>query len=215
MNIVTRHNLRDLLVSWQAGKVSTLEVQAWADDRYQMDDWDSEDDVTNEVLSFIAMLDINLITVNEVPLLLQALECKTTNEVFILLKGNHWRDQLIHSLQLMTAEYTIQTHALPKFVAVADEIALTFDQWYTLKDQLVEAGLITRELETYLDEINELTTTMTGASNKKLLWSLQGLKKDPRWAEVRQKAREALRAFKCNEAPHGMTMLSKYIKSRE
>ena len=103
--------------------------------------------------------------------------------------------QLIQSLQLLSTDYEEQVRVLPESLCVPDEIALNFDQYYLMKDQLVEKGLVSLEQEKHLDEINELLETMSTADDKTFLWSLEGRQKDPRWAELRQKARSALGAF--------------------
>lgn len=49
---------------------------------------------------------------------------------------------IIESVKLVAAPHEIQIAALPKFVLVTDEIALTFGDAYLLVPQLVTSGLI-------------------------------------------------------------------------
>jgi hypothetical protein len=53
-----------------------------------------------------------------------------------------FREMLIESVQLLAADFDAQVAALPAFVVVADEVALTFDDCYQLLDQIVAAGLL-------------------------------------------------------------------------
>ena len=87
MNIVTRKDLRGMLNQWQAGHVSAQDIHRWAEARYQMDDWDAEDRVANEVLWELDTLDMNLTIVEDVTTLLRELECKTENEALELKKA--------------------------------------------------------------------------------------------------------------------------------
>jgi hypothetical protein len=66
---VTRGELRALLEDWRSGKRTSEEVHDWAEARYAVDAWDCEDDVTNEVLAALDVLDMNLLTRDDVPVL--------------------------------------------------------------------------------------------------------------------------------------------------
>jgi hypothetical protein len=67
--VVTRGDLRGLLEDWQSGKRTAAEVHDWAEARYAVNAWDPEDEVTNEVLAALDMLDMNLLTTDDVPIL--------------------------------------------------------------------------------------------------------------------------------------------------
>jgi hypothetical protein len=67
--LVTRDELRTLLEEWQSGKRTSGEVHDWAEARYAVDAWECEDDVTNEVLAALDVLDMNLLTRDDVPVL--------------------------------------------------------------------------------------------------------------------------------------------------
>ena len=70
--IVTRAELITLLKEWQAGHVSATEVHEWAEERFipgdfEVDDDDDSGSAAVEVLARLDMLDINLITVEDIP----------------------------------------------------------------------------------------------------------------------------------------------------
>ena len=76
---VTRAELILLLKEWQADRLSAAEVHEWAEQRYlpadfEVDDDDASGSAAAEVLARLDMLDINLITVEDIPRLLGTLE---------------------------------------------------------------------------------------------------------------------------------------------
>lgn len=86
MNIITRNDLRELLNRWKEEQITAPDVQAWAEARYQHDDWDCEDGVTNEVLAQLDMLDMHGITTKDISRLLRELESKMADEAAELFK---------------------------------------------------------------------------------------------------------------------------------
>jgi hypothetical protein len=72
--IVTRDELRTVLEDWQSGKRTSGDVHDWAEARYAVDAWECEDDVANEVLAALDVLDMNLLTGDDVPVLKAMLE---------------------------------------------------------------------------------------------------------------------------------------------
>jgi hypothetical protein len=67
---VGRSEVRSVLADWQAGLRTSTEVHAWAETRFAVDDWECEDDIANEVLAQLDMLDMNLLTADDIPVLL-------------------------------------------------------------------------------------------------------------------------------------------------
>ena len=67
--MITRDELRTLLADWQSGKRTSGEVHDWAGARYAVAAWECEDDVTNEVLAALDVLDMNLLTRYDAPVL--------------------------------------------------------------------------------------------------------------------------------------------------
>ncbi len=63
---MSRKDLQELLESWRVGRIAAKDVQAWAEARYQVDEWEAEDSVVNEILAHLDALDMNLIIVDDV-----------------------------------------------------------------------------------------------------------------------------------------------------
>jgi hypothetical protein len=77
-NVVTRAELVSVLREWQAGRLSATEVHEWAEARYLPGRFETDDDedagsAAVEVLARLDMLDINLITVDDIPHYLELL----------------------------------------------------------------------------------------------------------------------------------------------
>jgi len=73
-SVILRSDVRTVLADWQAGHRTSQDVHAWAEARFAVDDWECEDDVVNEVLAQLDMLDVNLLTADDVPVLLTMLD---------------------------------------------------------------------------------------------------------------------------------------------
>jgi hypothetical protein len=71
--VVTRQEIIELLNSWRAGKLDAQYVYDWANQRYATEHWNAEDDIVNEVLSELDILDINLITTDDIPVFMEVL----------------------------------------------------------------------------------------------------------------------------------------------
>jgi hypothetical protein len=72
--LITRDDLGTVLKDWESGERTASQVHAWAEERYAVHAWECEDDVTNEVLAALDMLDVNLLTRDDVPVLRAMLE---------------------------------------------------------------------------------------------------------------------------------------------
>jgi hypothetical protein len=68
-----------MLQAWQEGRMAPGEVHSWAEERYAAPAFEPEDEVANEILGCLDMLDINLTTVEDVPVLLEALDVSAGN----------------------------------------------------------------------------------------------------------------------------------------
>ena len=78
-HVVTRADLVAVLREWQAGRLSATEVHEWAEARYLPGDFEVDDEEESgsaavEVLARLDMLDINLITVDDIPDYLELLQ---------------------------------------------------------------------------------------------------------------------------------------------
>lgn len=99
---------------------------------------------------------------------------------------------LVEALRLLAAEWAAQVRALPAFVDIPDEVALTFDEVYRFVEDLGSAGLITPAQRTMLDGIDRLLAEMSKDSS---LWTIDALRTAARWHEVRSSARALLDAL--------------------
>ena len=80
MSIVTRADLKELLLAWQRGEMTTRAVFEWAQEKYwpgdvEFDDMDDDSSsAANEVLSALDQLPMNLILPEDVPIYVELLE---------------------------------------------------------------------------------------------------------------------------------------------
>ena len=70
--IVTREDVVTILQQWQEGRLNAEQVHAWAEERAgnaEVGDWEGAEpeSVTNEVLSSLDMLDLNLMLPADIP----------------------------------------------------------------------------------------------------------------------------------------------------
>jgi hypothetical protein len=72
MPMLTREELRSVLVDWQSGVLLPLEVLEWSEREVALDA--PTDEVTKEILSRLDILHLNLVTADDIPALLQALD---------------------------------------------------------------------------------------------------------------------------------------------
>ncbi len=72
-----RTDIASILVQWKTGMLTNAQVHDWATDRYAVAAWDPEDGAVNEVLARLDMMDMNLVTAEDVAGLLAALGERT------------------------------------------------------------------------------------------------------------------------------------------
>jgi hypothetical protein len=72
-NVVSRSDLRRLLDEWSRGRQTAAQVHDWAEARFAVNAWSCEDDIANEVLAELDTLDMNLLTTEDIPVLLAML----------------------------------------------------------------------------------------------------------------------------------------------
>jgi hypothetical protein len=70
---ITRSEIRQRLEDWRVGVLSTEAIHRWAEDRYLVDEYETEDAVVSEVLASLDALDMNLLIPADVPALLELL----------------------------------------------------------------------------------------------------------------------------------------------
>jgi hypothetical protein len=73
MKEATRKELLNILGEWQKGVRSTREVHEWAVARYAVPEWEAEYEVANQVLAELDMLYVNLIIVEDIPIIQKVL----------------------------------------------------------------------------------------------------------------------------------------------
>jgi hypothetical protein len=71
---VTREELKNILLDWQADALGALAVLEWAEERA---DLGIKDKVVTEILNSLDILHLNLITVEDIPAFLRALDTPT------------------------------------------------------------------------------------------------------------------------------------------
>lgn len=92
---------------------------------------------------------------------------------------------LVQSLRLVASPPDVQVAALPKFVNIPDEIALTFNDANLIAPQLEDEELISSHSLDMLKELDELFETM---SEDKNLWTIEKLENDKFWRGSRELA---------------------------
>lgn len=105
-------------------------------------------------------------------------------------------DMLLQSIQLLAAPYEQQVRALPNFVHVPDEIALTFNDTYVFVDDLKKEGLITAAQEVKLEQMDVLLDQMGQDED---IWTCEALQVSPQWEEMRKLATSILASFRASK----------------
>jgi hypothetical protein len=114
-------------------------------------------------------------------------------------------DNLIQSLQLLSAAYSVQTDVLPDYVDKPDEVALTFYDCFLLADQILEANLITMDQYKLLEDIDRKLAMM---SSVKKYWTLESLSQDPEWQELRLLAKNILTMLRVTQERPNLDWIS-------
>jgi hypothetical protein len=93
MEIVTAADVREKLEQWLAGQLTARQVHAWAESRFMTEEWDPESESVNFVLSELDRMDMNLVTVEEAPVFLEALRAPHTKRII----GDHYASRDIEA----------------------------------------------------------------------------------------------------------------------
>ena len=117
---------------------------------------------------------------------------------------------LVSSLQLLSLQSDQQQASLAGFVDVPDELALTFDETFVLKDRMRSAGVIDGPVVVVLEELARQLATMSGV---KAMWTIEALQSAPEWKTVRIKAREVLKLLGERVKQPDLSW-SKYVRGR-
>ena len=89
--------------------------------------------------------------------------------------------QLIQSLNLAASPASIQISSLPNFVHVPEEVALIYNDSYLMIPQLSDTLS-----ESVIKMLNELDLLFEKMSNNKSLWTIECLKHDIDWENIRR-----------------------------
>jgi hypothetical protein len=116
------------------------------------------------------------------------------------------RRVLVSALQLLAADYDDQVKALPEFVHVPDELALTFDDAYVLLPRLRAAHLVDDDAVHQLEQLHDKLASISA-------WTPEALRSDPTWLEIRRQASVVLDGL---GAPRGTIDLSwgEYVRGK-
>jgi hypothetical protein len=73
MERVSQVEVESVLRSWQTGALTERQVHSWAEDRYAVDAYEPESAACNAVLAQLDCMNMNLLTPEDIPVLLAAL----------------------------------------------------------------------------------------------------------------------------------------------
>lgn len=102
-------------------------------------------------------------------------------------------NQILETLELLALNYEEQIQVLPKFVLVPDEIALIFDETFSTHSILLEELLNDVQFE-HLNVVKGIFDDMD-LNPYHQLWTLEALKTQKEWQNVREVARSLLNSF--------------------
>ncbi|MGH6816165.1 MAG: hypothetical protein ACREC6_10705 [Hyphomicrobiaceae bacterium] len=100
-------------------------------------------------------------------------------------------DELRRSLQAPALPADVQRSLFPSLVCVADELALDFDDWRRIA---TARHKFTTDRLSALASVDALLSQTSGRKNAEL-WTDAALADHPCWQDVRERARQTLRAF--------------------
>lgn len=103
-------------------------------------------------------------------------------------------NRLVESLQALALPATEQTALFPAFVHVPDELALTFEYSMRLMEQSAEFETLTALQRSTLGELDRRLAELSGQQNA-AFWTVEALRQDPRWEELRTLARRILQSL--------------------
>jgi hypothetical protein len=117
----------------------------------------------------------------------------------------------VEALRLVAAPAAEQQAALPPFVVVADEIALTYHDAFLLANQVAAAGLVTAQDLARLAELDAHFDALT-ARRDPTLWTTDALRTALAWEEARRLAATLLAALGERRAPPDLSWTT-YVRS--
>lgn len=73
MKTITNSDIEHILQEWLIGELNESQVHEWAEDRYWPGSYEVETDAANAVMSELDKMNMNLLIVDDVPKLIEAL----------------------------------------------------------------------------------------------------------------------------------------------
>jgi len=95
--------------------------------------------------------------------------------------------RLVEALRLLAASVEAQRSALPDFVCITDEVALTFDDEYR-----VNASAIAELAPALQGALANINGELDAMSARPELWTVDSLGAEPEWERIRAQARAVL-----------------------
>ena len=102
--------------------------------------------------------------------------------------------RIIETLRLLAADCETQIQAFPEFTFVPDEIVDTFTMTHAFVPQLIDAGVVNDAQTRALDDLDRFFGRVSGPTGD-TFWTIDALRTDNRWEQLRTKAAEALKLF--------------------
>jgi len=99
---------------------------------------------------------------------------------------------MIQALRLLAADFENQIKALPDYVCIPDEVALTFGDAFLLLDQIREANLVSEQQSAAIEEIDDYLDVIQSKTDTDNPWTLEAMKTSCDWQHLRVLARKAL-----------------------
>ena len=103
-------------------------------------------------------------------------------------------ERLKHVLQALAAPAEVQLARYPEVAVKADELALEFDEALRLALSAPQHGLSPEQLS-YLMAIDTFLDKLSGGEMRAWAWTEAAVREGAHWAQLREVAAEALRAF--------------------
>jgi hypothetical protein len=101
--------------------------------------------------------------------------------------------KLKYALQALAQSADVQLDLFPDFVRVADELALDFENWYSVFSQ--NNFDLTSAQKDYLEDLDALLREMSSDRSKEELWTDSALTNRHEWKIVRDLAKRILDEF--------------------
>jgi len=103
-------------------------------------------------------------------------------------------DQLVQILNLIASDFQTQVDSVPDFVVVTDEMASIYCRDFLGTQHFIEKDIVSENQFKMLEELDCIFKEMKESNDAKL-WTLDSLKENPVWDNIRKKALKILESF--------------------